>query len=351
MKRAYSVCLLALALAACASRPPKSDVPPGMPGHGHHAGKGTPAEAAPDKAITGETQESCLRVLQRAEAWLIGRDPFEIEAVLAAFEEESFGQTSAMAALDMALHDLEGQALGVPVFRLLGGSAKRTTEICPVVPLRSPSEMSAIAALFVQGGYRLLELKVGTGPDEDEERVRAVRETVGGEVRLRVDVNEGWHTADEAIPAVNRLARWNVDWVAQPVDAEDLEGLSRVTHAVKVPIMVDEGCHTAQDALAVVSRGAANIINIKLMKCGGLYRAREILAIARAGGLPCVVGSMAEGTVASLAALHLYATSRSFIGSEAAGPVFLEGDVARGFQVEGNRAVLGEQPGLGAELV
>lgn len=307
-------------------------------------------EAAPDTEVTGETQDSCLRALQRAEAWLVGRDPFEIEAILAAFEEESFGQPSAMAALDMALYDLVGKALGAPIFRLLSGSASRAMEIYPVVPLLPAQEMAALAAVFAQAGYKALKLKVGTGPDEDEERVRAVREAAGPDIRLRVDANQGWHTAEVAIPAVERLARWNVDWIEQPVDADDLEGLARVTHSVKTPIMVDEGCRSPQDALAVVTRGAANIINIKLMKCGGLYRALQITAIAGAAGIPCVVGSMAESTIASLAGLHLYAASRAFIAGEVIGPLFLEGDIASGFMVEGNRAVLTEQPGLGAEL-
>ena len=307
-------------------------------------------EAAPDPEVTGETQDSCQHVLRRAEAWLIGRDPFEIEAILASFEEESFGQPSAMAALDMALYDLVGKALGAPVFRLLGGSSRRAMEIYPVVPLLPPQEMATLAAMFAQAGYKALKLKVGTGPDEDEERVRAVREAVGPDIRLRVDVNQGWHTAEVAIPAVQRVARWNVDWIEQPVDADDLEGLARVTHSVKVPIMADEGCQTPQDALAVVSQGAANMINVKLMKCGGLFRARQITAIAGAAGIPCVVGSMAESTIASLAGLHLYAASRLFIAGEVIGPLFLHGDIARGFQVDGNRAVLTEQPGLGAEV-
>ena len=313
-----------------------------------HIGLG---EAAPDTLVTGETQDSCWQTLQRAEAWLIGRDPFEVEAILAAFEEESFGQPAAMAALDMALHDLIGKTLGVPVYRLLGGSARRKMEVYPVVPLRPPQEMAMVATMFVQAGYGGLNLKVGTGPDEDEERVRAVREAVGPHVRLRVDVSQGWHTAEVAIPAIQRMAQWNVDWVEQPVDADDLEGLTQVTHAVKVPIMADEGCQTPQDALAVVNRGAANLINVKLMKCGGLYRAAQITAIAGAAGVPCVLGSMVESTVASLAGLHLYAASRSFISGEVMGPLFVHGDIARGFQMEGNRAVLTEEPGLGAELL
>jgi L-alanine-DL-glutamate epimerase-like enolase superfamily enzyme len=307
-------------------------------------------EASPDTEVTGETQDTCLHGLQRAESWLIGRDPFELEALLGAFEEEFFGQPSAMAALDMALYDLIGKALGVPVYRLLGGSARRVMEIYPLVPLLPPREMAELAAAFATGGYGTLKLKVGTGPDEDEERVRLVREAVGPEVRLRVDVNQGWHTAAVAIPAVERVARWKVDWIEQPVDAEDLDGLAEVTHAVKVPIMVDEGCHAPQDALAVVRRGAANIINIKLMKCGGLHRALQIAAIAEAAGLPCIVGSMGESSIGSLAGLHLYASRKCFLAGEVIGPLFVEGDIASGFEVLDGCAVLPAKPGLGAAL-
>jgi len=180
--------------------------------------------------------------------------------------------------------------------------------------------------------------------------VQAVRQAAGPEVRLRVDVNQGWHTARVAIPAVRRLMRYQVEWVEQPVDAEDLDALAEVTQAVKVPIMVDEGCLTPQDALAVVYKGAANLINIKLMKCGGLYRALQICAIAAAAGIPCIVGSMGESSIASAAGLHLFAARQSIIAGEVIGPLFLQGDVATGFETDGNRALVPTCPGLGVQL-
>ncbi len=307
-------------------------------------------EAAPDPEVTGETQESTMRVLELAAPGLAGQDPFALEAILHRFEDESFGRPSAMAALDMALYDLQGKALGVPVHALLGGSVRSVMDIYPVVPLLPPKEMADLAALFVGQGFDTLKLKIGTGPDEDEARVQAVRQAAGPATRLRVDVNQGWHTAQVAIPAIRRLMRDQVEWVEQPVDAEDLDALAEVTRAVKVPIMVDEGCLTPRDALAVVYKGAANLINIKLMKCGGLYRALQICAIAEAAGIPCIVGSMGESSIASAAGLHLLAARRNLIAGEVIGPLFLEGDIAGGLQPEGNRIMIPAQPGLGVRL-
>jgi L-alanine-DL-glutamate epimerase-like enolase superfamily enzyme len=308
-------------------------------------------EAAPDPEVTGETQDSALQVLQRAAPSLVGRDPFALEALLQGFEEEFYGQPSAMAALDMALYDLQGKALSVPVHQLLGGMVRPAMDIYPVVPLLPPQEMADLAALFVRQGFRTLKLKVGTNPDEDQARVQAVRQAVGLEVRLRIDVNQGWHTAQVAIPAARRLSRYHVEWIEQPVDAEDLDALAEVTQAVKVPIMVDEGCLTPQDALAVVYKGAANLINIKLMKCGGLYRALQICAIAEAAGIPCIVGSMGESSIASAAGLHLFAARQNLIAGEVIGPLFLEGDIATGFETDGNRALVPMRPGLGVQLI
>ncbi len=307
-------------------------------------------EAAPDPEVTGETQDSALQCLQRAAPGLAGRDPFALEAILHGFEEEFYGQPSAMAALDMALYDLQGKALGVPVHALLGGMVWPYMDIYPVVPLLPPQEMADLAALFVRQGFRTLKLKVGTNPDEDAARVQAVRQAVGPGVGLRVDVNQGWHTAQVAIAAIRRLVRFQVEWIEQPVDAEDLDALAEVTQAVKVPIMVDEGCLTPQDALAVAYKEAANLINIKLMKCGGLYRALQICAIAEAAGIPCIVGSMGESSIASAAGLHLFAARKGIIAGEVIGPLFLEGDIATGFETEGNRALVPTRPGLGVQL-
>ena len=307
-------------------------------------------EAAPDPEVTGETQQSVVAALQQAAGLLVGKDPTQLEAILQAWEEQFPRQPSAMAAVDMALYDLIGQSLGVPVHTLLGGLVHGHMDVYPVVPLMPPQEMAETAAMFVRQGFQVLKLKIGTDPDEDEARVQAVRQAVGPEVSLRLDVNQGWRTASVAIRAIQRLLPLGIEWVEQPVAAADLDGLAEVTHSVPVRVMVDEGCLGPKDALEVVLRRAASIINIKLIKCGGLYRAQQVHAIAEAAGIPCIVGSMGESTVASLAGLHLFAARQNIIAGEVIGPLFLEGDIASGFEMDGNRAVVPVAPGLGAQL-
>jgi L-alanine-DL-glutamate epimerase-like enolase superfamily enzyme len=307
-------------------------------------------EGSPDPEVTGETQDSVLKALQQAAPGLVGRDPFELETILAWWEEQFPRQPTAMAALDMALYDLQGKALSVPVHRLLGGLVCPRMKLYPVVPLLPPQEMAETAATLVRQRFDTLKLKLGAGPDQDEARVQAVREAVGAEITLRIDANQGWHTPAVALGAIRRILPYGIEWVKQPVDAADLEGLAEVTRGVEVPVMVDEGCQMPEDALKVACLGAADIINIKLMKCGGPYRALQINAIAEAAGLPCIVGSLGESTIASVAGLHLLGARRNIMAGEVIGPLFLAGDIATGFQVEGNQAIVPTSPGLGVEL-
>ncbi|MDY7041992.1 MAG: enolase C-terminal domain-like protein, partial [Chloroflexota bacterium] len=236
--------------------------------------------------------------------------------------------------------------------KLLGGKVRDGMALYPVIPMGEPAKMAAQAGLFAGMGFTILKLKVGSAPDTDEARVARVREAAGPDVKLRLDVNQGWADAPTSIAAIRRLAHYRLDLVEQPVAAADLDGLAEVRRAVDVPIMVDEGCHSPADALAIVRKEAADIINIKLMKCGGLYRATQILAIAEAAGLPCIVGSMGESSIGSAAGMHLCLARAAITACELIGPAFVQNDVATGyeFDVQNGRGTVSGQPGLGVWL-
>ena len=309
-------------------------------------------EASPDPEVTGETQETVIQALQTLAPLLEGRDPFDVEAILLAADEAVPGYPAALAALDMALYDLMGKALGVPVHKLLGGKVRDGMSLYPVIPMNDPQTMAAMAGQFVGMGYEVLKPKIGSDPDTDEARMAAISEAVGPDVRLRPDVNQGWGDADTAIATIERLRRFNVEWIEQPVAARDLDGLAAVTAAVDVPIMADETCHSPADALAIVRKEAADIINIKLMKCGGIYRGMQVLAIAEAAGLPCIVGSMGESSIGSAAGMHLVVAKTSITACELIGPLFLQGDPATGYDADVTTgwAQVSECPGLGVKL-
>jgi L-alanine-DL-glutamate epimerase-like enolase superfamily enzyme len=309
-------------------------------------------EASPDPEVTGETQAGVLAALDELAPKLEGRDPLELAALLRLAEETVPGYPAVLAALDMALYDLAGKILGVPVYRLLGGRVRMDMPLYPVVPLDTPEAMAALAAGFVQQGFAPLKIKLGTDPQTDEERLSAIVAAIGPDVPLRLDINQGWKDASTAIDAIRRLDRFKIEWVEQPVLAGDIDGLAVVKAAVEVPIMADESCHSPADALEIVRKEAADILNIKLMKCGGIYRATQIWGVAQAAGLPCILGSMGESSIGSAAGMHLVLSRAKIIACELIGPLFLEGDPATGYPIDlaTGRATVSDKPGLGVEL-
>ena len=148
---------------------------------------------------------------------------------------------------------------------------------------------------------------------------------------MRPDINQGWQDVDTALNAIKSLEPFNIEWIEQPVTAENFAGMAEVCDNTEMPIMADESCHSAEDALKLIQMKAADIINIKLMKCGGLLAAEAILAVANAAGIPCILGSMGESGIGSAAGMHLIAAHPEIIACELIGPLFLDGDPSQGF--------------------
>ena len=203
---------------------------------------------------------------------------------------------AATAAIDIALHDAVGRAHGIPVWALLGGREAGPLTISRVVSMARQTQWPMLLVARVALGFRTIKLKVGdaTNPALDVERILAVRDAIGPDIGIKVDANQGWQTPEVAIEAIKASLAARVDYYEQPVARHDLAGLARVRAATGAPIMVDEGCLGPRDALSVVQLRAADFINIKLMKCGGLRNGVGIDSIARAAGLGTQVGTMVE---------------------------------------------------------
>lgn len=309
-------------------------------------------EASPDPEVTGETQAAVLGALQKIGAWLEGRDPAEIAPILDFCLETIPEAPAAIAAIDMALHDLLGKALGVPVYTFLGGKAQPAAQLYPVIPLDTPAVMAATSQRFMALGSEVLKVKLGTAPSDDMARLQAIVDACGSQVRLRLDINQGWRDAATTIETIRQLNDFNIEWIEQPVLAHDLPGLAAVRAAVDLPIMADEACLSPADAMQIARLGAADLINIKLMKCGGLRQAAKILAIAEAAGIRCILGSMGESSIGSAAGLHFVAANAAILACELIGPLFIQNDPAGGFLVDPStfQAFPSEAPGLGVWL-
>jgi L-alanine-DL-glutamate epimerase-like enolase superfamily enzyme len=247
-----------------------------------HSGVAGYGEAAPI-ARYDESAESALGYVEE-HAGALGDDPFALEEILARLPEREF---AARAALDAALHDLQGKLLGQPVWRLLGlrRAGPPTTW---TVWLGDPDDM-ARRAERARGRFRRLKLKLGARDGRDVERVRAVREAVG-DLPLQVDVNEAWSLA-EALDALPQLAELGVGYCEQPLPAGDPGGPELKVRS-PLPIYVDEDCHTLADVARCVER--AHGINVKLAKSGGMREAQRMVHAARALGLGAMLGCMVE---------------------------------------------------------
>lgn len=267
---------------------------------------------SPVPVITGETLDSVMGATQFIGQQLTGMNLENCELLFQKLNSCMVGSPSAKAAIDMAIYDLLGKSLGIPLYQLLGGKSQElTTDI--TISLASPEEMVAECRGRMESGFSIVKIKVGGDPKTDIERLKKINDSLGGNASIRIDANQGW-TAKEAVSVCRALEEANVpiDLVEQPVAANDVKGMRFVRENTLFPVFADESIFSPTDALKFIEESAIDGINIKLMKCGGIYNALKIVAIAQSAGLPCMIGSMMESHLSVLAAAHL-ATSKTTI--------------------------------------
>ena len=285
---------------------------------------------------------------------LIGKNPFEIEAIMRELDQLATRNYTTKFAIETALYDLIGKALNRPAYDLLGGASRSEIPLSWSLASGDPKQEVEEATEWVAGGHRIFKIKFGfLEPQQDIERLKAIRKAVGDEVDLRIDVNQGW-TPEVAIPAIRQIEDLGLrpTFVEQPVAGWDLKGLARITRSVDTPIMADEGLYTLQDAQAIIELEAADIFAIKVMKHGGFLRSKQIAALAEAANIPCYVGSNLETGIATLACLH-FAVSTPWVtyGCELFGPRMLVADVlAEPVEYGPGLILCPSRPGIGAVI-
>ncbi|BCJ47121.1 dipeptide epimerase [Actinoplanes ianthinogenes] len=258
--------------------------------------------------VTGESLPgiaACVR--ERLAPVLLGRDPAEYVTLLRRVRRAATGNHGAKAAVDVALHDLAARRLGVPLAVLLGGT-----------PRRVPTDVTVAAdSAAVPKGFTVLKVKVGADAAGDLDRIAAVRAAAGPDARIRLDANQAW-TPRAAVRMLDRIAAagLDVEFVEQPVAAADLDGLAWVSERSGIPVMADESVFGVRDLVEVIRRRAADLVNVKLAKCGGLEPARTLLGLAEAQGMGTMVGSMMEGPVGVTAAASLVAAYPTTVVSD-----------------------------------
>jgi L-alanine-DL-glutamate epimerase-like enolase superfamily enzyme len=281
---------------------------------------------------------------------IIGENPFNIEHIHRQMDNTLHGVPAAKAAIDIACYDLMGKASSQPLYNLLGGRYQSVLEIPYVVGIQEPDKMAVEAKNSVERGYTNLKIKVGTSnPKQDVERIRAVREAVGESVHLRVDANQGWKNKACALSILKQVDDCQIDWIEQPVIAKDIVALAEIRRQISIPVMVDEGLHGDKEMREIITMQAADLINIKLMKCGGIYPALRLVSQAEMAGVECMIGSMIESSIATAAGAHLATAKKQIIANEMAGPLVFSRDLAP-LDYRGSQLHLNTQPGLGIDV-
>ena len=307
-------------------------------------------EATPDQHVTGETWESTYSMLVHHLApSVIGENPFHIERIHEKMAELVYGSPSAKAGIDIACYDIMGKVTGQPIYNLIGGRYYEELSVPYVVSILEPEVMAKEAAEALAQGYSTIKIKVGTDPIIDVERIRAVRKAIGSSVQLRVDANQGWRNRATSMWVLDQVKDCNIDWIEQPVVADDITALAEVRRQTTIPVMIDEGVHGDREIRETIVKQAADKLNIKLMKCGGIYPATRLVAQAEMAGMQCQVGSMVESAIASAAGAHLCTAKKAIISNELVGPLMFSRDVAV-MPFEGKVIKLTERPGLGLEV-
>lgn len=311
-----------------------------------HIGYG---EAAPTAVITGDTKGSIKCAIEDFIApQIIGLEIENIEEIMNRIDRSLIKNTSAKAAVDIAIYDLFGQLHKSPLYKLLGGYKKEIISDL-TISVNDPEEMAQDSIEAVKRGYKTLKIKVGLDSQMDIKRIQAIRDAVGYNVDLRLDANQGWKPK-EAVMLLRKMEEkgFDIELVEQPVSANDLEGLKYVTQNVNTPILADESVFFPSDAVKIIQNRAADLINIKLMKTGGIHNALKICSVAEIYGVECMIGCMLESKLSVSAAVHLAASKSIITKIDLDGPGLCKEDpVEGGPQFQDYKITLNDEWGLG----
>ena len=304
--------------------------------------------ASPEAMVTGETREACNAALQEDSlSWLRGRDPCTLPALCRELDINMPKTPAARAAVDIALHDLLSQHLGLPLVEVLG-RAHQSLPTSITIGIKPVDETVEEADEYVGRGFKILKVKLGHSLDEDLARLASLRERIGKDIGIRVDPNQGY-SGEQLRTFVDHTKELNIEFLEQPMAANDIDAMRALPESVRARLAADETLLDARDALTLIEPPwACGIFNIKLMKCGGVRAAGKIADIADTAGIELMWGCMDESIVSISAALHAALASPATRYLDLDGSLDLARDVVEGgFVLDDGYMRTTDAPGLG----
>lgn len=308
-------------------------------------------ETDPLLPFTEETPSTVKVLIQEVLApALIGLDPIELNRINKVMDSASRGNLLAKAALDMACHDILGKYHNSSLSVLFGGKLREEIPLMGAVGTDQPENNAEDVVHFKRQGYASVMVKVGSlSIEEDAQRIYAIRDAVGSEFPLVVDANQGWDPIT-AIRFCRLIEGQNIAFLEQPVPAWDIEGLCKVKQHTTIPISADESLFTINDAIRLIKHGAVDFFSIKVAKNGGIKKTKQIMTLAEAFGIPCLMNSMIEEGITQAASLQLGVTFENVFeyGNCYFSPLRLQEDITDFSQnISKGKVRLPGGPGLG----
>ncbi|MDQ6610455.1 MAG: dipeptide epimerase, partial [Bacteroidota bacterium] len=251
-------------------------------------------ECSPYMTINGESIDTCFIVGQYLAQVLKGKLALDITGCVEAMDKTIYANSSIKSAFDIALHDIVALHSGVPLYQFLGGKKNKVLETDMTVSIGDPQKMKEDAVRFKAGGFPAIKVKLGGKKDEDVARIKAIRESIGMDHPLRIDANQGWHTAGYAIEVLQALSQYNIEHCEEPISRHRYMELHKVSSASPIPIMADESCGDEWDAERLIALKACTMFNIKLGKSSGFYKGKKIAQLGAAAGMHMQVGGFME---------------------------------------------------------
>lgn len=315
-----------------------------------HVGIGEACAWEPE--FYGETLESVSTTIEKYIApKIIGKDPRNINTILSIIDANLAKITCAKEGIDLALHDLLGKILNVPVYTLLGGKFRDMIPVASEIGIDTPENMVKNAFEVLDLGIKVIKIKGSSNHNLDVERIKAVRDAVGDKIELRLDPNAAWDVMS-TIRTMKRLEDCDLQLLEQPIPAWDLKGMAHIRNNIGVPLMADESVWTPQDAIRIAEYGAADLLNIKIAKSCGLHLAKKIEYVAESLGLPCIAGTEIEPGFSLIAKLHLAASMKIHpLASEFTELSLLKKNVLNHqIEIVDGCVKVPDKPGLGTQL-
>ena len=262
-------------------------------------------ETAPSYAVTGNTKESILKALYFLKSILIGKDIGDFNTIINFLHNSIPLNFSAKSAIEIAIYDIAAQNAQQALFKYLGG-AKKEFSSNMTISLNEIETMVQDTIEAMEAGFKSLKIKLGDDYKKDILRIAEINSVKNSDISLKVDANQGW-SPKQSIKFLNEIEKKNIaiDFLEQPVERFDIDGLKYIKERTSTPIVADESMFSPRDAIEILEKKAADMINIKLDKCGGISKAMQIADICAIYDIKCMIGCMMQGAISVGAAAHV----------------------------------------------